>query len=465
MAVTSLWRVKGYIGKVVMYAMNERKTKETEIIKTDHDDRDTPTALSDLIDYAERETDTIEKQFVYCIKCRRGHEKEDMMEVKKQFQKQGGVVAYHGYQSFAEGEITPDKAHRIGIQLAKELWGSRYQVLVTTHVDKDSHIHNHFVINTVSFVDGVKFHRTNKDYYQMREVSDRLCREYGLSVIEKPQGHGKHYAQWSAEKNGEVTKDTVIKNDIDECVEFSFTVKQFYTEMEKRGYRFNFNRKYAVIFHPAYPKARRMKTLGDDYAPEAIARRISRNMRPRRLMIPPQDDPEELFFDGNRNDPEIFSNYRNVLVHFVCGFTVIRQRPDENRELIRTFSEELRIFNRRVEEQNLMLDHDLYTDDDIEKYKAELQAELKEVEEARRVLRNSLKRAVRAENEDEQIELRSDISLLTKRMEKIRKETRICDRLLADKPVIENNMEKVKEYTEKLKGKEKTGNEHFRGRG
>ena len=465
MAVTSLWRVKGYVGKVILYVMNERKTKEQKIIETGNDDSKEECALADLISYATRNDATEKEKYVTGINCSVETAREEMMKTKKAHHKEHGTVAYHGYQSFAEGEVTPDAAHEIGVRLAQELWGKKYEVIVATHLDKDSHIHNHFVINTVSFADGVKFHRTNKDYYQMREVSDRLCREYGLSVIEKPQEHGKHYAQWSAEKNGEVTKDTVIKNDIDECVEFSFTVKQFYTEMEKRGYRFNFDRKYAVIFHPAYPKARRMKTLGDDYTPEAIARRISRNMRPRRLMIPPQDDPEKLFFDGNINDPEIFSNYRSILVHFVCGFTVIRQRPDENRELIRTFSEELRIFNRRVEEQNLMLDHDLYTDDDIEKYKAELQAELKEVEEARRVLRNSLKRAVRAENEDEQIELRSDISLLTKRMEKIRKETRICDRLLADKPVIENNMEKVKEYTEKLKGKEKTGNEHIRGRG
>ena len=99
-------------------------------------------------------------------------------------------------------------------------------MVVATHLDKDSHIHNHFVINTVSFADGVKFHRTKKDYYQMREASDRLCREYGLSVIEKPQGHGKNYAQWRAEKNGEVTKDSVIKKprkpmvpgSFDECV-------------------------------------------------------------------------------------------------------------------------------------------------------------------------------------------------------------------------------------------------------
>ncbi|MDD6954602.1 MAG: relaxase/mobilization nuclease domain-containing protein, partial [Prevotella sp.] len=84
-------------------------------------------------------------------------------------------------------------------------WGDRYQVLVCTHLDKTSHIHNHFLINTVSFVDGIKFHRTNEDYRQMQQVSDRLCREYGLSVVRHPEHGGKNYGQWLAEKNGKPT--------------------------------------------------------------------------------------------------------------------------------------------------------------------------------------------------------------------------------------------------------------------
>ena len=78
-------------------------------------------------------------------------------------------------------------AHEIGLKLAKALWGEKYQVLVATHLDKAHHLHNHFVVNTVSFLDGIKYHRTEKDYFDMQRESDRLCREYGLSVIENPQ--------------------------------------------------------------------------------------------------------------------------------------------------------------------------------------------------------------------------------------------------------------------------------------
>ena len=174
MAVTSLWRVKGYIGKVILYTMNERKTTGNEIIETEHDDTDPGTALDDLLAYTERDNATNQQQYVYGIRCKKETSKDDMMSVKEFFKKTGGTVAYHGYQSFAEGEVTPYMAHEIGKKLAHELWGDRYQVLVTTHLDKDSHLHNHFVINTVSFVDGVKFHRTKKDYQQMRDVFSKI---------------------------------------------------------------------------------------------------------------------------------------------------------------------------------------------------------------------------------------------------------------------------------------------------
>ena len=179
-------------------------------------------------------------------------------------------------------------------------------------IAKDSNIHNHFVINTVFWVDGKKLHRTKKDYLQIRQVSDRLCREHRLSVIERPRGHGKHYAQWKAEKNGEYTKDTIIKRDIDECIMLSITKKQFYQEMAKRGYRFNFAHKYVTVFHHGYPKARQLRTLGEEYTPEAIRVKIASNWKPKILLLPEQDDPEKLFFDGNRKDESVFSNYEQL---------------------------------------------------------------------------------------------------------------------------------------------------------
>ena len=234
MAVTSLWRVRGYIGKVLLYAENPDKTANPETIPSVLEaNRE---ALEDVIAYAGREAATNQRQLVTGVNCTAETARSEMIDVKKRFRKEDGTIAYHGYQSFREGEVTPEQAHRIGIRLAEELWGERYQVLVATHVDKESHIHSHFVINTVSFVDGRKFYRSNEDYAQMREVSDRLCREYGLSVVRRPEGRRENYSAWSAEENGKPTNRSIIRADIDRAVSASLTTAEFFRVLADMGY-------------------------------------------------------------------------------------------------------------------------------------------------------------------------------------------------------------------------------------
>ncbi|MFQ9132072.1 MAG: relaxase/mobilization nuclease domain-containing protein [Oscillospiraceae bacterium] len=165
-----------------------------------------------------------------------------MLAVKKRFGKEDGVVAYHGYQSFAPGEATPELAHEIGVKLARKLWGEKYQVLVSTHLDKENHLHSHFVVNTVSFVDGIRYHRTGKDYYEMRTVSDELCREYGLSVVEKPQlGKSKHYGEWRAEQEQRPTWRGLIRSEIDELIR-KRQRKAVYYLLRQKGYAVKFGR-------------------------------------------------------------------------------------------------------------------------------------------------------------------------------------------------------------------------------
>ena len=147
--------------------------------------------LSDVISYAvnsqktqkaDNENAQVMQSFVSGINCHPNTARTEMLAVKRRFGKEDGTVAYHGYQSFAPGEATPQQAHEIGVKLASKLWGERYQVVVATHLDKENHLHNHFIVNTVSFIDGIKYHRTEKDYYDMQTTSDALCREYGYDV-------------------------------------------------------------------------------------------------------------------------------------------------------------------------------------------------------------------------------------------------------------------------------------------
>ena len=109
---------------------------------------------------------------------------QEMINVKKQFFKTDGIQCFHAVQSFVKGEITPEQAHEIGMKLAEELWGDKFQVVVTTHLNTN-HIHNHIVLNSVSFEDGLKYYDNHTNYAKMRHISDELCKEYGLSVIEE----------------------------------------------------------------------------------------------------------------------------------------------------------------------------------------------------------------------------------------------------------------------------------------
>lgn len=154
MAVTSIWRVNGWLGKVVIYVENPDKTDNPAFYhKSDMTERQTQ-GLSDVIDYAvnsektqkaDDEQEEILHSFVSGVNCHPNTAREEMLAVKRRFGKETGTVAYHGYQSFAPGEATPEMAHEIGLRLARQLWGDKYQVIVATHLDKANHLHNHFV--------------------------------------------------------------------------------------------------------------------------------------------------------------------------------------------------------------------------------------------------------------------------------------------------------------------------------
>ena len=224
-------------------------------------------------------------RFVSGVNCHPDTAGEEMLMVKRRFDKEGGTLAYHGYQSFAPGEATPELAHEIGIKLAQRLWGDRYQVLVATHLDKANHLHSHFVVNTVSFVDGIKYHRTKQDYKEMQRVSDELCREYNLSVIRNPKGRGKHYGEWRAEQQDKLTLRSVIRSDIDRAILASTTQRNFQEAMQAMGYTIKTHTpdgqplKYPALKPPGAKGYFRFHRLGPGYSLTEILDRVYDNVR------------------------------------------------------------------------------------------------------------------------------------------------------------------------------------------
>ena len=271
MAVTKIWNIKGRAESPLEYITNPEKTLRdfTESEKQ---------ALADVIAYAANEDKT--EQFFYTtgINCSVEFARDQFNATKIRFGKIGGNVAYHAYQSFREGEVTPDEAHAIGVQLARELWGDRFQMVVATHVNTKC-THNHIVINSVSFRDGLKFHDCKDTYRQLKEASDRICLERGLSIVESPKGKGVNQYVYKMEKAGMPTRYNVARQTIDEAVSLSLNIEEFKYELGKRGYSYRFDpqRKYWTITPPGGRKPIRIHKLGNDYSRESIERRIYDN--------------------------------------------------------------------------------------------------------------------------------------------------------------------------------------------
>lgn len=152
---------------------------------------------------------------------------QEMINIKKQFFKTDGIQCFHAVQSFVKGEITPEQAHEIGMKLAEELWGDKFQVVVTTHLNTEN-LHNHFILNSVSFLDGKRFCNTKKDYALMRKTSDRLCEEYGLNVLLQEEKYNK-YATSSLYKE-------LMKDSIDYAIESAKDYNEFIKILQDLGY-------------------------------------------------------------------------------------------------------------------------------------------------------------------------------------------------------------------------------------
>lgn len=430
MAVTSLWRVRGYIGKVLLYAENPDKTTNPETIPSAAETN--CEALEDVIAYAGREAATNRRQLVTGVNCTAGTARSEMIAVKKRFRKEDGTIAYHGYQSFREGEVTPEQAHRIGIRLAEELWGDRYQVLVATHVDKESHIHSHFVINTVSFVDGRKFYRSNEDYTRMREVSDRLCREYGLSVVRRPEGKRENYSEWSAEKNGKPTNRSLIRADIDRAVAASLTGAEFFRVLADMGYELKLTAESGkALQRPSLrpqgaARFYRFDRLGEEYTLDAIESRILDRIRRQEPF--PKD--EQRRYRKYRAEHPSHTKAKGIaaLYYYYCyELHILVHFPDSAPRFSAAMRQDLRKLDRLDEQTRFLAENQIETYADLDKYQRHASGKITTLTAERVDLRNKLKRTIRTGDEPAVEEVKQQIAGISGEIRKLQESQKICE--------------------------------------
>ncbi len=473
MATTSLWRIDGWLGHVVVYIENPDKTENPAFYEKPGMTDEQAQSLADVIEYAvnsnkterkPREDTEVLQRFVSGVNCYPGTAREEMLAVKRRYGKESCTVAYHGYQSFAPGEATPEIAHEIGVKLAQRLWGDRYQVLVATHLDHENHLHNHFVINTVSFVDGIKFHRTAEDYRAMREASDALCREYGLSVIEKPQrGKAQHYGEWRAENEGCPTWKSAIKDDIDEAIRQSMTERQFWVYLQSHGYQYKIGKDISARPPGKGRFVRLARNLGDEYTLERIRERIVSHSRGTVL---PEVERKAQRTEYRRDLSQVkkATGFRALYYHYCYLLDFFPQKkPSYPRTRVHhLLREDLMKMDAISEEAKLLARCQIDTTEQLSSYHSDLEAQIETVT-AKRTARYKSQRTVAVKNDPERLAaVKAEASALSKELKRLRKEVRLCEDIATRSGAI---MEKVIKAEEFEQEKEETRDEQLRRRG
>lgn len=468
MATTSIWSVKGWLGKLLIYVENPDKTENPDFIKESViGERDTK-SLEDVIAYAVNEEKTrnrnisdenesLMQQYVTGINCSPITARMEMMAVKKKFGKEEGIVAFHGYQSFAPGECTPVIAHEIGVKLAEELWGENYQVLVATHLDKEHHLHNHFVLNSVSIKDGHRFHRTKRDYNDMRKVSDRLCKEYSLSVIEETQKKGKHYGEWRAEQENRPTYHGMVRMDVDDAISRARTEKQFFYLMKEKGYTYKIGKDITFRAKGRERGVKLARNYGEEYTMDSIRRRILSNPVNQKKQAQPEKRKTRIIkVKGVLNKKRKIGGLRGLYLHYCYRLGILpkRQEPVEPKEIHVIFREDLCRLNTISEETRLLCRYRIDTLEQLFEFRDKRKEMMDYLIEQRTLLRYRKRRP-----DEDLFILKSEIESLTNQIEGYRKEIKLCDGIAERSIAIHKALNS---YYDEVRKEEKSY-EHIRG--
>lgn len=408
MATTSLWHIKGKLKDLIDYVENPEKTVSKDKYLQD---------FYNVFSYVNRPEATENGEYVSAINCLKEIALQQMILTKKQYGKDDGYIAWHGYQSFKPDETTPQQAHEIGLKLAKEMWGDRFQIIVTTHLDKD-HIHNHFAFNSVSFLDGEKYNYSNSERQRLRDVSDRICREYGLSVIQNPRKAPSRLV-WLDEKNGKPTRYNVYREDVREAANFSRN--PFYMEdyLRRKGYITDFTGKHWKIRLPQYEHFTRLDTLDEKWTPDHFKRNMGAYARygNRRAEItyPPQM-PQDLrsWFKPFQKTSHIYRLY----LHY-CYLLGVLPEKTTYRPTSPYLKEDLRKLDEFSNQVRYMSKYGIETIEDLYADREKLQGEMDKLTAYRTKLQNKIRRASPAEKEtlrDEKAKVTEQITSLRKRL-------------------------------------------------
>ena len=375
MAITKIKGVKNNLSRVIDYISNDEKTN-----KEIYDD------LHNELEYIGEDYKTEKKLYVTGINCEAQSAYEEMMMIKKHYNKEKGNIAFHSIQSFAANEVTPDEAHEIGLQLAKEMWGDRFQVVVATHLNT-KHIHNHFVLNSVSFVDGKKYYDNRKNYAELRRLNDSLCKEHNISSIEeKKTKSGLYYPNYlkNVSYNNYYTQ---AKQDLDYAIAISNNYDEFLKIMNNLNYETILRSGKLSIRNINYKRNIRIERyFGEDYSISNIKKQILG------LYLPEKQSYYRNYYQRDNTLDFLFKmNSKGLALSYLKCLKIMNEYPTYTRKcrLSNSIKEEVARMDSFSKETILLVTNHIETEEDLNNYYLSLG---KESVEEKQLCKNILKR-------------------------------------------------------------------------
>lgn len=456
MAVSKLWAVTSRLGQVIDYAANPAKTAADNYTEEQYQ------ALRDVLAYAKDEEKTEREFFVEGINCNPLTARDQFVSVKQAYGKEEGIQAYHGYLSFKEQDISPELAQKIGMEFVNEVWGNRFQAVVTTHLNT-KHLHCHYVINSVSFVDGKRLWGDEKAWFKFRLVADKICEKYGLYYNPNPNRSKQSSYYYKQEQAGMPTRYSMTRQAIDEAIAHSTNLKSLDYALTQMGYEhcLSENRKYWTIVPKGYKKPIRLKNLGEDYTEEAIKRRLIENQGVRLMPFAKQTIIiRQYCLPTRENKIKKVGGLYGLYLHYCYKLGYLPKYKKQNTTRLHyLLKEDLLKLDKITAETRLLGRENISTDEQLFSYKESVLLQIETLTDDRTHLRKQLRRNL---SDDELSKVKEQISTITGKLLTLRKEVGLCDDIAERSKVIEANLETVRAYEEKQERKEQNRNDKFR---
>ena len=452
MAVTKLWAIHGRLKDVIDYAMNPEKTTKSKSKYSDADYQ----ALKDVLAYAKDEEKTEREFFCEGINCNASTARDQFVTVKTSFGKENGVQAYHGYLSFKEQDITPELAQKIGMEFAQRVWGKRFQVVVTTHLNTQ-HLHCHFVINSVSFVDGKKLQENEKNWFKFRHDADALCEKYKLYYNPEPELATSPRYLPKKDQAGMPTRYNRARAALEEAISQCRNSEELRLALKDLGYKSNFSpdRKYWTITPVTDDKPIRTYRLGEEYSTERIKERLLANRDTLRLgsFQKTTYKPRQYNLPTRENKIKKVGGLYGLYLYYCYRLGYLpKTKPPNLARIHYIFKDDLMKIDKLTAQVTLLGRNHIGTDQQLFSYKSKIEEEIKVLTADRTRLRNEERKVNKTD--DELSGIKTKISTISDRLKTLRNEVKLCDEIAERSGVIEKNLTTALADEEKLRRKE-----------